>query len=705
MSYIINCGDPFVSTKLTEKGREKLAKGKLNFTSWAIGDSEINYVREELLENNVGIYSGTTSILRPKDKQPNFKSYISKNDLSLGNTPFYDITNANLKTLKLTVSNKSEERGFFSGSTLSGWTTLTTDYTLDYGLLSASTLTGGTYLNVPGLSYNIGDYILLKISNDVLGPVTPASNIEPIPSLWYKIQNTASTDTIIVDRNLPNMSADTTEIEVYVYPSGEVYDTYGSGTTTAYWDTNTLSFDASCDISVGDVNVLNMNTVFSETLQGIDTSTYEDFSRYGSYQYIGEKDPYFNYDMTLSSSTALTQAYCSGESIRDLLSKSIALIHYTNKTISNFYGEYFHIDTENDKLLKLHLPTLMYHRRYFTGGTENGDVMGMSFVSDGDSKVLTNTDIEYYDLIEDPDMIFSGGTPQIVGKVFPQLKVVVIDDDEIVASLSYKSNRNWTLPTLALELVAPTATTAVLEKGKTMFMTYMLKPTSGLTTNLPCQYFAKLKNNTTGDRDVQFRINGIDNLPYMRKTEKGGYDGRGFYANELKIIYQIVDEDIDRPTSDSWNVLDFTTTGMTSGGTIDPIILENQSPITNNFILNYSKSLSATTFDVTTDLSLPLKINPNYLQFGDERFFYGNLETYIGATIYKTLFELRLNAAEFQYTTNPTKLLDTGDPTNLRVSEIGIYDSDNDLVIVGKLSEPVEVIPGTVIMFELGLDF
>ena len=41
MSYIINSTNPFVSIKLTEKGREQLAQGQLNFSFWGIGDSEI----------------------------------------------------------------------------------------------------------------------------------------------------------------------------------------------------------------------------------------------------------------------------------------------------------------------------------------------------------------------------------------------------------------------------------------------------------------------------------------------------------------------------------------------------------------------------------------------------------------------------------------------------------------------------------------
>jgi hypothetical protein len=50
-------------------GREQLAKGALNFQYWAIGDSEINYDREEIVNNNPTdvTLSGISRIMRPFD--------------------------------------------------------------------------------------------------------------------------------------------------------------------------------------------------------------------------------------------------------------------------------------------------------------------------------------------------------------------------------------------------------------------------------------------------------------------------------------------------------------------------------------------------------------------------------------------------------------------------------------------------------------
>ena len=52
MSYIIDNTNPFVSIKLTETGRQQLSLGQLTFSYWGIGDSEINYNREAIVDEN-----------------------------------------------------------------------------------------------------------------------------------------------------------------------------------------------------------------------------------------------------------------------------------------------------------------------------------------------------------------------------------------------------------------------------------------------------------------------------------------------------------------------------------------------------------------------------------------------------------------------------------------------------------------------------
>jgi len=89
------------------------------------------------------------------------------------------------------------------------------------------------------------------------------------------------------------------------------------------------------------------------------------------------------------------------------------------------------------------------------------------------------------------------------------------------------------------------------------------------------------------------------------------------------------------------------------------------------------------------------------MNFGDERLFYGNLRTHIGATIYKSLFTINLDGGQFGGSTNTT--FTNGD--DRFVSEVGILDMDQNLVIVGKLSRPIRIADSSTVAIELTLDF
>ena len=710
MSYIISSSNPFVSVKLTETGREKLAKGALNFSFWAIGDSEIDYKREAIVDANQSTIplSGSSKILRPKDRQPDIKYFISDGDAVLN-----PITNDNIRTVKAVVNNEADERGFFSGTSDNYSTLTTSEYVKANGTIVNTVMTGGTAVILES-GLTVGDYVMLKLTTPTLGTLTPNTNNVPSPNLWYRIKEVSGSE-ITVDRTLPDIASGSFNVQYFVYPGGEVQDGFGTGTTSAYWDTGTLSFETNCNVSVADNPVWNMNNVWSENMAGFTGATnigntYEGYQFFGSYDYLGEKEAYLGYELSGTVSSLSDEILCDGISSFDTGIKSLSLIHYTNNTISNYYGEFFHIDGANSKNFQLHIPTLMYHRR--TATTGSGTTMGMSFIATGETQLVGDSEIQYVELIEDPTMV-SGKTPLVVGRVYPQLKTASIHNEEINAAISYKSNRNWTLPGLDAKTKAAAAGTisGVLDVGETMYLTYSLENNtgSGLTTSLPCQKYAKVSNNTSTSKDIEFIIEDIDLLPYMRKTEKVGYDGKGFYAYDFKLLYQIKTDDTTRPASDEWIEADFTSSAFTttSGETIDPTLLESQTPATNGFLLTYATHQANTgnTYSLIDKLNIPLQTDSslNYLNFGDERFFYGNLETYIGATIYKTIFGVSINN-QFNTTSNPTRGDETSAP-DLRVTEVGIYDSTSELIGIGKLSEPVKIAAGDTIMIELSMDF
>jgi hypothetical protein len=712
MSYIIKNSSPFVSIKLTQIGREQLAQGQLNFTSWAIGDSELNYNREEIVDANQSdpSLSGSSRILRPFDRQPNFKSYITP----LGaTTPFQPINASNLNVVKAVVNNQAEERGFFTRAGSTATTIVTNTFIELSEMVNNSNIIGSTIALSGYSSVNVGDILLLKLANNISGSIVPNENLRALPNLWYKIQS-IGVGTVTLDRPVPKVSGMSATSQVIVYRGGEVYETIATGTTTAYWDSGTLQFNSNDNVTCHDVPVWNMNNVWCEDLAGITglttTNLWEDYTKFGSYDYLGTKNPYLEYFCLTTASTLSFNCNGPGYSYPDDISKSISIIHFTNNSISSLYGEYLYIDTTNNKVVKIYLPDLMYHRANYVTGS--GTTQGMNFVSTGNTQFIGTSDIEYLDLIEDPTMIASGKTPLAIGKVFPQLKLIVIHDDEIVAALSYKSNRNWTLPALAAQIVSPSGgtSTGILDIDETIYLTYSLEMSAatGLVSSMPCQDYIKLTNNSSGPKDIAFRIDGTDFLSYMRKIENAGYDGLGFYATNFKLMYQKVVDPSTRPDPALWSSYDFTSTAITGtiGTTIDPKLLENQIPTTNGFILDLIKDSGSTIFNLIPLLNMAPNSSPENLQFGDERLFYGNVGTYIGATIYKTIFDFRVNSGQFNATTNPTRSTDPStNPPDIKVSEVGVYDNLNNLVCIGKLSKPVALTAGQTIMLELSIDF
>ena len=712
MSYIIKKTSPFVSIKLTETGREQLSLGRLNFSYWAIGDSELNYVRESVVDSNPTniTLSATSMVMRPYDRQPNLKYYIYP---SVTNDFYKPINGSVLSVNKIVVNNQADDRGFFDVSGSSYTTKTDSEYIINTSLNTTTSFTGSS-LPIATTAVTVGDLVLIKYGPSDNTALTINENTRPLQNLWYKIQGitaiTSSYAVVTVDRPLPSFTGYSQTI---LYKGGEVYDAFGANNATAYWDSGTLSFDSGSNITCSDVPVWNMNNVWCETVAGVTglttTNLYEDFTKYGSYPYLGAKNPYFEYACVSTDEATNNACNAPGLSYVDTVSKSISILHYTNNTISNLYGEFFYTDAANNKYLSIALPDLMYHRR--NGSTGSGTTMGMEFIATGTSKYINN-DIEYIELIEKPSLLSSGATSQVVGKVFPQLKTVVIDNDEIVAAMSYKSNRNWTLPELSAVLAAPSGgtSTGVLDVDKTMYLTYVLDNvgyTSGFTSAMPCQTYIKITNTTSSAKDIQFKISETDMLPYMRKKETST-DGYGFYAYNFRLLYQIVSGQNDRPDPSAWKVYDYTSTAITSvnGQTINPKLLENQSPLTNGFYLDKLKDASATTFSLINLLNLPLNASPEALQFGDERFFYGNLSTYIGATIYKTIFDITVNSDEYDSTTNPTRSTDLAtNPASIKISEVGIYDADKNLVGIGKISTPVALKNGNTITLELSMDF
>ena len=116
-------------------------------------------------------------------------------------------------------------------------------------------------------------------------------------------------------------------------------------------------------------------------------------------------------------------------------------------------------------------------------------------------------------------------------------------------------------------------------------------------------------------------------------------------------------------------------------------------------------------YTVPGPLNIPNNTDPQTeLQFGDEYFFYGTLETDIMATIYEMKHVIQLGNAQYNTSTNPTWVDYSNAFPNItlkpKITEIGLFDNENgfpDLMAIAKLQSPVER-TGTQ-QFAISIDF
>jgi hypothetical protein len=424
MSFILKNSPTVINIKLTNIGRKLLSQGRLTFDKWALGDSEIDYG----FNKKISFDAFQENILRPKDGNPKFLSYILKdsNDPTTNFTPLPTIvSNTNI------ITNTATERGFFTITGTSHNAKILTDPThckQPDMQINTNEASGGTKIRVrqaPTYISNItepvvGDYLLVAWANPLIsgGTVNPKVN-HSVPYLWYKILAktgtlSANNMTLTLDRPTPNFGGLGSGIAsgAFCYPnnnaravSGDSIQTYYSAPyVTDFIDDSVISFLENCICPTRDVPVWNMAIVFTEEVAGV-TSTMKDITQYASKSFGG----FVRYIEQISADI-----------------KKIGIIHFSNASPNNHYGEGLYQDTP-----VLDLPTIMWHY-------ETGDTIGLRLTCTPVSVFLPNLVTEYRNLVD--------RFGNVVGKVFNDLKIFVIEDQELLFAMSYKANRNWTLP-------------------------------------------------------------------------------------------------------------------------------------------------------------------------------------------------------------------------------------------------------------------
>ena len=106
---------------------------------------------------------------------------------------------------------------------------------------------------------------------------------------------------------------------------------------------------------------------------------------------------------------------------------------------------------------------------------------------------------------------------------------------------------------------------------------------------------------------------------------------QGYNATGFEILAQLVTGSTTQPSPGSWKVIDFT--DKLSGGTVNGCIPPSAITATT-FVISHNQYQTAPNYNLNNYIDLP---NPtgeeSKLNFGDEYYFYGNIETDIEATI------------------------------------------------------------------------
>lgn len=546
MAFIEKNDGVVLSIKLTARGRELLSRGELTFSKYAIGDSEIDY--SFISENN--LTGATTNILRPKDWNSDIISYLKQSSEDVAPSETIYPLGSTISSIGTEILTFAKEYGFFLSGTCATAPTFNID--LDHVKqggchVNLSGATGGTTITLfRDDAYNlqplvVGDNIMIRWSNTLSSGTTSNSiNINaPQPILWYKVSQIISGSlfsgavTVTLDRELPdyNTNSSTIQCGAIVFPNTlNTNYTY----STDFLTEQVFSFIENYIEPTKRVPFWNMSVVFTNELAGV-LSNNKKIGKFKSANYAG----FVSYIQEQSKTYS-----------------ALGLIHYTNASPANVYAE--ELAKSTSSIPTLYLPTIMWH-------LNKTQKMGLKLSLYGSKKQQPISKLEYYDLADENNYV--------VGKIFIGLKMFVIENQDLLFAMSYKSNRNWTLPEHKASLngsitmgcttciintdgnhptIVANNPTTISESGSVTISNIqpsvvgakILVSITNTTTNSP-EYFGEM----TGDT---ITINGLDAGTYVVKIYDLGAPGCE-YTEEITI---------EIPTS----TLTITNVGVTYGG-------------------------------------------------------------------------------------------------------------------------------------------
>lgn len=679
MGFFNNTETENISARVTNKGRQKIAEGNFNIVYFQIGDSEYDYAFPEL-DGTDKVTNPPQKVYYPLDKDATVKyPYKLSESTVTGTTYGNPIPSAEVVVL----SNYMGAAGFVSEYSSTGATV-----GCDYVEINITKINGTNSLQVPtGHTFTGCEFITIAYSRltgtDPENPVISAGS----NSLVYKVitgTTGATYNTITLDRKMPDLTGF----------SG--YATVMCNKCDPFWG-DTVPYQSDCIPITQNPedrqDPWTLNIVWGQKPAGMDVPYVidEELSGYTSNVFVSTKE-FFGYNsisgQTTNTGTTIVNSLGDVIIVPPTEQHSLAIIHYAELNNRSEPEKFFkyedyigHTDTDEIEYFEVYIPYILYHRNI--GGT-----VGARFFMDTEDRYINSAaqdskmyKIKYRHLKDEQGYN--------VGKVFVHNSTIIIDDQEIVATLDYKSNRKYTLPIPRVSQI-PTdikcgtnnvgSSTPLMAgtTGETMFISYLYVMTGNTgMTGMHCNHYSKVTG-TTLNADVAINFSTTD---FVYMTNALANYKTGYIADKFYILAQMVTTG-EQPLNDGWKIIDFTDEipNHTVGNYIDPANMQGA-----RFVLTYDEYDNASKYDIEDFLG-QFPDEPSTLpEFGDPQPFPGSIKLVRSTDIHTMRFLINLPSGQFSTTQNPTYI----NGLSKMVTEVALLNENKDVMVMAKTSKPV----------------
>jgi hypothetical protein len=668
MSFLQENNSENLAARITNKGRKKIAQGNFSITYFQVGDSEYDYGFSEF-DGDVNL---AQKVLMPLDKDSQVKYPYKVSSSTLTGTTYGVPIQASMTT---TIRNEVEAAGYVSeytpydgGLCNVGTSVICSGFTVDI-----SAINGTSVLSIPsGHSFNVSSYITMFFdplcgSNDIIAA--------PATSLVYKIVGVTS-NTLSLDRTMPDLSS---------LPSKPVtIISNDCGSPGVAW---------------------TLNNVWSQNPAGLDPSSNtidEKLSGYTSNIFVSTKE-FFGYNtssgQTSNTGTTITNSFGDVIIVLPEEQHSLSIIHFskigdvlTDPDLAYQYDDYIDHTVDGSDYFEIYIPFMYYER--------TGSTIGARFFMDTTDYYINSSAVD----TRNNQMKFRYLLDEIgnkVGKIFVNHKVIVFDDQEIVAILDYKSNRRYTLPVPRTAIV-PIDTQCgecgdinnpmLGGTGDTVFMSYLLQYSGDTALNgLHLNHYPKIVGSATvtGDASIKF---GDNDFRFLQSTL--GLSGAtvGYIADTFKVLAQVVTTGT-QPDPTAWRVMDFTNQipGHIFGNLIDPSNLQGSRYIVNHFDYDAAPLYVLPDPDLVDTTTSP--------EFGDEQPFTGSIKAIRATDIEVMRYLVNLPSGDFEVTQNPSYT----PGKDKRITEVALLDSNKDILVIAKTSSPIKRVGSQVLAVKIDI--